>query len=112
MNGYKIHLPLKNGGFVQVVVRPEGKYNGLSGLDLINKYSKRPFKRKSQPQQIRITDNKILIPSGELDKTSINQLKQIENTTRIRILNKREPYALKHLQNTTIELNHPLGNQF
>ena len=110
MKGVKIHLPLKDGGIVQVIVRPEGIYNGVSGLDLINRYSKRPYKRKPQPQQIEIKDNKITIPSGKLDKDSIRQIKKIEDSTGLRILNRREPQALKPLQNTTIEINPSFGN--
>ena len=92
-------LPIHIDGFL-LYVTPNKIYGNKTGQELIKKYRKKPFEGKS----LKIKGNKVLIPCGKLDKPSIQSLKTIEDRIGLRILNKREPQALKQYQNISLQL--------
>ena len=111
----KIHLPLKQYGYVRVFVTPSKTYGKFTGLQLIKKYGKLSRKPKIQPNPIKIIDNDLLLSltSRELPQRIIIKdrvfktreiINSIESVIHQRIISKREDRALKHCQNTSIKI--------
>ena len=53
MDSVKIHMPLSDGILTQVRVNPDKSYNGISGNELISRYSKRRRKPKTPTKTIQ-----------------------------------------------------------
>ena len=98
-----IHLPLNDGVLTLVYVLPYKKYGNLLGKQLIELYSRRRIKH-TETTDIQTTQDKIVIPCGNLTDKSREKLKHIEGITGVKILSRREPRALKQFWNTTISI--------
>lgn len=99
MDSIPIHLPLGE-SYVKVYVTLNRRYGDKLGKELIKKYGKRKRKLKA----VEVKQNVITIPTGKLSSQDVKLLKRVEDKTGVRILNKREPRALKYMQNCTLKI--------
>jgi hypothetical protein len=99
MESFPIHLPLGD-SCTLVYVKPNRKYGDKLGSELIELYGK----RKRKPKTVEVKKNVITIPTGKLSSQDVKLLKRVEDKTGVRILNKREPRALKYMQNCTLKI--------
>ena len=98
---YPIHLPLNDGVLCRCYVTKDKLYGSLLGSELIEIYG---IKRQKEivTKSIEINGNSLFIPSGFLDNTSLEILKEVERLTDTKILHRREPRATKKFMNVTL----------
>ena len=87
------------------MVTPEKMYGKRKGEELIQKFSKRPYNPKRY-SRIEISENRVLLPAGEIEPSEREFLHKIEESTGMHILKRTSNSVVRHLQNTTLEIPH------
>ena len=115
MSQYRVHLPLKDGSYIEVLVTPNRVYGRYTGRDLIDMYGKRVLVQKPVSNPVSIKENDIILrlSTGPLPDTVRIQdkayktrdfIRTIERVTGLRIISKRTNKVLKHMQNTSLRI--------
>jgi hypothetical protein len=117
MSQFMIHLPLKDGGFTQVLINPDKRYGNKLGSELIKTYRGKERKPKEDENiVINPRDPILFIPHGNIgdkviigNKTlnSIDFFNSIERQTGLKIICKTDNKclrAVKTYQNVSLRL--------